>query len=247
MTEDNLISEVSDAAETIDAFQRLQESILYTVKPVSDGPRPSGSFDPNRYLDVLTHLRLPPDFVLDYYYHGMGDGVDVSGGGEPILYVRHKQDTPLTIHPDSCLNDDDRSAMFGTWSPVRASALLIPDCSEASWFELVLFRIMAPQFYLHWHANYNDFQIVASREQLEKIIEASSRMKPETVAAASNLSLKVLVDFGEPNHVSVTYAGFTKWGGLSRREVRISNHFPYLNIGDSIIRETVNYHCGISL
>lgn len=235
MSEDCYV-EIEGAPETIDAMEKLQRRIppLETWKDGTYRP-PQSRFDLRTYFEVLTHITIAPDFEIDYYYY------QEDSGAEPVLYARHKNDPPLDFFPT-----EDSKNKLGFWKPLPPEGALVPDSSYKSWFELVVFSRIASQFYLQWHASYKDFQFVASPEHVERIIK-DERIPSETADKARKLDTRVIVDDDETDYVTVTYTGFSKWGGFSRVDDRISRRAPYISICKRKIRSSVDYSCGYLL
>ncbi len=133
---DSPLQDTVDAMAAIQAGLRTPEHLL-----VENAQRDGSEFDPNLYFTVLTHLSMSPGYVLDYVYHY--DGM----GGRPVLYAR----------PEGL-------ALYRSYEEFAASSLeadaylkaVVVDGTPESYFELVVLSIMGGQFYLDWHANYND-------------------------------------------------------------------------------------------
>jgi hypothetical protein len=95
------------------------------------------------------------DHVLDYYYY-YADKFQ----GYPCLYARSKTSNSFS------------SREYDLWEfKNELRDYIIADEQMESYFELVVFRIFAGQFYLYWHAQYSDTKIVLSEEDIEKIIK----------------------------------------------------------------------------
>jgi hypothetical protein len=111
--------------------------------------------------------------------------------------------------------------------------------------------MMAGQFYLYWHANYNDTQIVCSRQQVYDIVEQISSGASgyavldsegqEKARTLRNIAPVVHLD-GEVALVEVVT--FSKWGGFYRRTYTISREAPH-SILDVKEENILPYDCGI--
>lgn len=201
---------------------------LAVDNPVKTG----GEFDVNQYFTVLTHLSMEPGYALDYVY--VFDGL----GGYPALYSRGENDAPFSAYPQT-VGD----------SPGDFMNHVQTDGSAEGFYEFVVLRVMANQFYLWWHANYNDTRIVASGETLDDIIayaessDFGQSMTDETRREAQALDLEPKVEFSG-NAVTVTIITFTKWGGFSRETFTINRNFPHTPVGhDSEL--LAPYDCGV--
>ena len=202
-------------------------------------PRAADDFDPNQLLIPLDRLNLEPGYTLDYFYH-----VD-DLGAYPLLYARKDSDTPYQSEAEyeaACYPAD------GT-EPCEPYRHLVTDGTEEGYFQLVLMLIMGNQFYLDWHAGYNDLEVVASPERLETLIEkigANDFGYPLTNAQkreARRLNPTPEVKIGEAETV-VRVVVFTKWGGFYRYEVTFSAPTPY-EILDISSKSLVEYDCGV--
>lgn len=201
------------------------------ANPVKQG----GEFDPNRYFEVLRALRMRDGFIVDYVYHQ--DGM----GGYPILYARALDQPPYR----------DESAYRAAGDHPDYLRYVEPRDDPRGYFELALFAVTANQFYLDWHANYNDWRIVCDADGVDEIIASlgtpdvpGAPMDPEQQAAA-----RAIVDVPpsvtmEDRTVTVRMVVFTKWGGFVRRTLTIARP------DHSFVAEQdvplVAYDCGIT-
>ena len=119
------------------------------------------------------------------------------------------------------------------------------DGTAEGYYELALLSVMGGQFYLAWHFQYNDWEVVSSRERLEAIIEwLNEKYRPlteEQVEAVLQLDATPRVKF-ERNKVRVRVLVFTKWGGFYERVYTIERNFPHQVIDYEI--ELIPYNCG---
>src|SRR5690349_4413078 len=107
---------------------------------LTTGQKRGDELDVNGYFTTLTHISMREGFALDYVYQN--DDL----GGYPLLYPR-----PVDQAPYVSTNDLPADA---EWPEFR-DYLEVED-TEQGYFEYVVMDIMANQFYLFWHANYND-------------------------------------------------------------------------------------------
>ncbi|MCP6718631.1 MAG: hypothetical protein KJI71_00180 [Patescibacteria group bacterium] len=113
--------------------------------------RPEGiGFDVNRFLKVFDKIQLRDGFILDYFYRSGGLG------GEPFIFTRKKDNPKLSadgnLKPRPPLND------------------IIIEITPESFFQLAVFSQVVSQFYLSWHANYNDHQFIFGSEIVEYLL-----------------------------------------------------------------------------
>jgi hypothetical protein len=224
---DSPLQDTVDAMAAIQAGLRTPQHLL-----VENAQRDGSEFDPNLYFTVLTHLSMSPGYVLDYVY-------DYNGmGGRPVLYAR-----------------PEGEALYATYEDFAASALeddaylkaVVVDGTPESYFELVALSIMGAQFYLDWHANYNDTRIVCDTAALENLLDTIGTVGNEMRAAdqvrARRIDLEPVIVVGEAT-VQVQIVTFTKWGGFFRETYSLERPYPY-TIMDVQVEELVAYDCGI--
>jgi hypothetical protein len=193
--------------------------------------RTGEEFDPNEYFAVLTHLSMEPGYALDYVYHF--DGM----GGFPILYVR-PADQPryeTAAEYEQAAVEDDYLNHVQT------------DGTPEGFFELALLRIMGGQFYLWWHAGYNDARIVADPARIETVLAETEsfcgEMEPGVKRSARRLSVEPAV-IPWQDDVTVRVTEFSAWGGFTRRSFVFAKAFPH-RLLDSDSETQVEYMCPV--
>ena len=201
---------------------------LESEHPVERG----GEFDPNAYFGVLDGLAMEPGYSLDFVYSY--DWL----GSYPTLLARPANSAPY-------LSWDDVPGPAGDYlDHVQA------DGTPESYFQFVVLDIMASQFYLVWHANYNDLRIVCDRAALRAIVnglagdEDGQPMPAHDRAQALSLrGVDPTVDIGGQT-VAVRVVTFTRWGGFYADTFTLSRNFPHkvLDIQHKLL---VPYDCGI--
>jgi hypothetical protein len=105
---------------------------------------------------------------------------------------------------------------------------------------------MGEQFYLAWHAEYNDREVVSSPYRLKEIIE---RLNEEYIPLTKEQQEDVLqldvtprVKFvGDKALVRVVV--FTKWGGFYERIYTIDRNFPHKMVDEDV--QLIPYMCGV--
>ncbi len=222
-------------ADTLAALAALRQGLgeipenLQTESPVEDGTE----FDPNQYFTVFTHLSMQEGYTLDfvYTYDWMG--------GYPTLYARNTEWTPFLSW------DDVRPGMDYYLDHIEL------DDTPEGYLQYAMLASTAEQFYLFWHANYNDQEVVCSRSALKDILKSLSSSdfgNPITaVEKAQALAIKSIepaVTLGEET-VTVEMVTFTKWGGFYRLTFTIDRSFPHF-ILDVQQEQLAPYNCGVS-
>jgi hypothetical protein len=112
-------------------------------------------------------------YDLDYVYHQ--DGM----GGYPLLYARPADQEPYTTEADYLAAAADQQEYL---------AFVLPQDNPEGYFEYAAFAMVANQFYLDWHANYNDAVLCAKRmrkSSSEKDAFTSDDRRPKTRGAGS--------------------------------------------------------------
>ncbi len=224
---------IATCIETMTAFRAIQPSDI-PQGLLETGVKQGNEFDVNTYFDVLTNISMQDGYALDYTY--LGDFL----GAFPILAARPIDQPPYTSPTD--VSED--SELRDYWKYIEI------DDSEQGYFEYVSLLIMANQFYLSWHANYNDLEIVCNRTDVDTIVDErntgefgmefdSEQMKQ--VRAMQNI--EPLVKLNDTT-ASVEIITFTKWGGFYRMTYTINRSFPH-EVIDRQDENIVPYDCGI--
>jgi hypothetical protein len=198
------------------------------------GVKQGDEFDVNDYFKVLTNISMQDGYSLDYVYQV--DGL----GAYPILYAR-PNDQP------AYLSTKDLPVGF---DPVDHLNHMAIEDVEQGYFEFVAMSIMARQFYLDWHANYNDTEIVCSADAVDAIIADINdggfgiAFDPSQQRQARGMkNIEPLVQLTDDSAL-VEVIVFTKWGGFYRWTYTISRSFPHTII-DVQTENLVPYDCGI--
>src|SRR5688572_30711718 len=134
---------IADCAQLVLAMSALQAGEI-PAHLYNTGIKGGDEFDVNQYFDVLTHISMQDGYALDYVYQ------NDSLGGSPLLYARPVDQAPYASTAD---------IPPGTELPDFQEYVDVEDTAQG-YFDHVVLDIMANQFYLFWHANYNDRQIV---------------------------------------------------------------------------------------
>ena len=226
---------------TIDALSELYGNLKLPAYLTEGGTRQrEGEFDANETFSVLSHTSMEPGYVLDYVYF-----FEFSGG-EPLLYARPVDQAPYLTYAEF-----DAATGITISSPQRDGYLehVRVDGTGEGFFELALFHLMGDQFYLFWHAGYNDDTAVCDRAGLEAIVsdledsEFGLPLSAEQAQQARALDLAPVVEF-EDDTVTVRFVSFTKWGGFFQQTYVFAREFPHQLIRHDAT-ELVPYDCGI--
>ena len=224
---------VSDCAQIVSAIARLQ-AVEIPQHLFETGKNQGKEFDVHQYFEVLTHISMQEGYTLDYVYQ-----ID-SLGGYPLLYAHPVEQSPYASVTD--IPEDTQLQDYQEY--------LTTDNTEQGYFEYVVMDIMASQFYLYWHANYNDTQIVCNRQQMYDIVKQVNTgdfgvtMDTSQQAKVRTLRNIVPVVLLEGDTATVEVVTFTKWGGFYRYTYTISREFPH-TILDLKEENLLPYDCGV--
>ena len=223
---------ISDCADIVRAVVEIRpgevpQSLMET------GIKTGGEFDVNDYFKVLTHISMQDRYSLDYVYRI--DGL----GSFPYLYAR-----PVDQPPYASIEDVPEGTELGNFR----DRLEIEDV-EQGYFEYAVMDMLAGQFYLVWHANYNDREIVCNRDAADAIVDGlnagdfgsklDAKQKAQ-VRAMTNIEPAVTLT---QDSAIVEIVIFTKWGGFFRQTYTISRSFPHeVEVEEENL---VEYDCGI--
>jgi len=231
-------SETSDLGcnEIIAAVGELRSNLEFPEYFWQENPaKQGGEFDPNRYFEAFTHLQMQAGYVLDFVYHQ--DGL----GGFPVLYARPVEQAPYATEADYRASATDQADYL---------SFVMPEDSPEGYFEYAVFAMLSNQFYLGWHANYNDWQVLCGKADVEEIIQLFEGEDPFGIpmTAAQKRQARAIdnlqpsVELTDETAI-VRMLVFTKWGGFYRRTltIRRADH----SIVDEQDELLVEYDCGI--
>ncbi len=225
---------VSSCRQTVDAISSLTGGLelpanFQTNNPVKKG----GEFDVMQYFSVLDHLTLQTGYILDYVYHY--DGM----GGNPILYVRPASKPPYSREADLAAAGETSSYL---------DYIQVDDTAE-SYFQLAVLSMMGSQFYLYWHANYSDSQIICEKVDITDIVNSLDGDFGYPISPISRIRAALLsgvdpvVNIGERS-AEVRIKTFTRWGGFYQQIFTISRSMPH-TILEVQEKNLVPYDCGV--
>lgn len=225
-----VISACSSIVQQVNNLQPAQiPEYLFTT-----GKKRGDEFDVNQYFTALTHLSMRDGYALDYVYQ-----ID-DLGGYPLLYAYPEDQAPYDSTAD-ILEDSE-------WTDFKE--YLDVEDTEQGYFDYVVMTLMANQFYLFWHANSNDTQIICNRQQLYDVVKQVSSgdfgnaMEAEQQAKARTLRNIVPIVRLAGDVAIVEIVTFTKWGGFYRLTYTISREVPH-TILDLQRENILPYDCGV--
>ena len=224
---------ISTCANVTSAIRGLQTNdvpnSLYET-----GVKQGNEFDANEYFGVLPGISMREGYVLDYIFP-----VDFLGA-YPVLAARPVEQTAYTSSGD--LPED--SELFKYWNYMDVND------TEQGYFEYTAFLATADQFYLVWHANYNDEEIVCDRADVDDIVTERNTGnfgfefdKDQMTQIRAMNNIEPLIKLTDTTAV-VEIVTFSKWGGFFRVTYTIDRAFPH-SIIDVQEENIVPYDCGI--
>jgi hypothetical protein len=238
--------------KTVNAIRDMQPTTI-PGGLASNGEKMGGEFNVNDYFPVFKHLSMEKGYVLDYVYANDGSG------GLPVLFTRAKEQVPFSIFEEYAAAassvtrpTDDLSLVWmvqekqdGVFS--FGNKLTIQDSNEG-YFEYTVLQIIGSQFYLFWHADYNDARIVCVPEELENVFKEidDSKYAPvdgNFITSAQSLDLRPVVEV-TGDIVTVKVVVFSKWGGFSQYIFNINRAAPHSVTGYKK-EPLLEYQCGL--
>ncbi len=128
--------------------------VAFLSDDINNLPRPRQvGVDVNRFLEFFDKITLREGMILDYTYYFSGLG------GGPLIYTRY-EDAP-NLSAREYIERFNCNLVGRTYIDDKPYLKdIIIDNDPESFFQLVVFSQVAHQFYLSWHARYNDHQFV---------------------------------------------------------------------------------------
>jgi hypothetical protein len=208
-------------------------------------------FDVNSYFDILEHLSVEPGYYIDYvYFWGFS-------AQWPVIYASPNTQPPYKSQFDLFervtgiyLNEEEYGWGFYFGFPdfdfdqkEYLNHIVVDDTAEG-YFQYILLSIIGNQFYLYWHAHYNDDIILCNDESLEELDSPLGEKIPkEILEQAEHLDLKPKVSL-EENTATVRIVTFSNWGGFTETIYEVSREFPHI-ITELESNVLLEYDCGI--
>jgi hypothetical protein len=225
---------ISNCRSSVEAMSALVNGLEFPANFQTENPvKAGGEFDVMQYFKVLDHLSMQPGTILDYVYHF--DGM----GGYPVMYVRPVEQPPYATEAD--LPASDASANYLDYVQV--------DETPESYFQFVVLAMTGNQFYLYWHADYNDSQIVCDKAEVKRIVSGLNGEFGYRISVPSWVKAFLMKDISpsvmiNTQTVEVQLVTFTHWGGFYRETYTInrSMHHTIQNVQKENI---VPYECGV--
>jgi hypothetical protein len=226
---------ISGCQSVMDAYGALFSGYDFPQNFQVENPAKQGNeFDVMDYFTVLDRLSMQPGYVLDYVYHF--DGM----GGYPVLYAHPSSQPPYATEVD--MPAADAASNYLDYVQVEDS--------PEGYFQYALLAMLGNQFYLYWHAGYNDTQIVCDKPAVNRIVSQLSRSGPGLPVPLSLRLRAAMLNYVKPvivlgdQIVEVRVVTFTKWGGFNQTTFTINRSSPH-SILDVQEENIIPYDCGI--
>ncbi len=220
----------------------IPQHFLADMPATVDVVRIDGDFDVNAYFGVLTHLSVEPGWVIDYLYQA--DGM----GGRPFIYARPADRAPYASFDEYAATAGGNADTYDY--PHEYLNHIRTDDTREGYFQFVALMMTGEQFYLSWHAGYNDDTIVGDKEALEKTMTAAESAFEDTEIPSSvkkqarELDLTPTVGFPDESTAVVRLITFSKWGGFTESKYTISRQYPHGKLAEET-KVLVEYDCGV--
>lgn len=223
-------------SDTVAHLKQLQDRWMPFHLMMLGGIRWRTDFNVNQYFTILSRLSPEPGWNLDYVY------AYSQLGGHPVLYARRTWRVPFLTYAAyrNAGPETDAGEQPEFLRHVRT------DGTPEGFVQLAVLHIMADQFYLFWHACYNDERIVCDRGQLDTLLAKQDDFKKPTAEekqAALGVDLQPVVEI-LASSVRVSFLTWTDWGGLNRKTFTFSKAFPH-RLEKTEAENIVSYYCGI--
>jgi hypothetical protein len=225
---------VSGCRANVDGLAGLINGLEIPEYFLDDNPtKRGGEFEVAQYFDVLDHLSMQPGYSLDYVYHY--DGM----GGYPRLYSLPVDQAPFAAEAELDAGGDKPSYLD----------FIRTDGTPESYFQLVLLSIMGNQFYLNWHANYNDAMLVCDKVEVMGVVAMTDHISGNPMPLKGRIQARFLQNV-EPRlriaeeTIEVQIVTFSQWGGFYSKIYTLQRSFPH-TILDIREENLVPYDCGV--
>jgi hypothetical protein len=225
---------VASCRTLVDGMAALNGNMEIPQYFLAENPaKQGGEFEVMQYFEVLNQLSMQPGYALDYVYHY--DGM----GGYPVLYAYPAGQPPYATEAD----------LEAAGEKTNYLDYVQTDDTPKSYFQFVLLALKGNQFYLDWHANYNDMQVICDKTDVNDIVASLNGSFGYRIPLGARVRATLLrgvepsVAIGEQT-VEVRLVTFTKWGGFYLTTYTISQSSPH-TIQDVQEKNLVPYECGI--
>lgn len=239
------ISLSNECRRVVDGLRNLVDGLGVPEHLTSENPvRQATDFDPNSYFQVLTHLKMAAGYKLDFLY--FSDEL----GGMPLVYARKSNSAPFSSYNDFLKSFGEEVSNERSYGTLRHNYDYLEkiqiDRTPESYFEYTTLALLGDQFYLVWHANYNDTRILCDISDVAIIrgeLEGLNTQFPQTVEdQIDEIEFEPAVIIQEET-VTVRFVSFTKWGGFFENVYVMDINNP-MKLLDVKFNPLIQYDCG---
>jgi hypothetical protein len=238
--------------QTANNIKNVQPGEIPDYLTTGDSVKTGQEWDVNAYFAQFKHLSLENGYVLDYVYDFNGSA------GSPVLYMRPAKAAPYktirefsTAAGEFTRPENDISAVWftaGETSGISGNKIKL-DGTKEGYFEYTVLQLLGSQFYLFWHANYNDTEIICEKTALEAVLASiggDSFGEPVDNGfkeKARRIDFQPMVEISG-DLATVQVLVFSKWGGFSRLSFTMYKNYPHMMIGFEE-ESLLEYQCGV--
>ncbi len=260
--------------EEVTKIRAFQAKAIYPDSP-DEYKKMKMEFDVNDYFKILTSIKMKDGYRIDYIYRDNywfgGPRLTVVNAENQnyfktiekvslSLSYNKKRNNKILDSNEKKVNDflsnyecDFHNFDFkNNLSILEYSKLYTPlleyidvNRTKRGYLEYVIFCFLSDQFSLIWHSNYDDYEIVATREKFKSILSENKIIltsKQKDTLNKINFEPTVIMKANTPK---VKLLVFTKWGGLFEFRFLLEQINNSVKIKYVKKVNKLHYNCGI--
>jgi len=262
--------------KTLAAFHNTKTHLEFPQYLIDKNEEKQGDdFDVEKYFTALKHISMEEGYRLNYVYHygGMGGSpilysrkkdqlpyknfeeyinvVQKDPRWDEIKLIEEEYSKKLDAEGKTAANEWRKNQLencpnYRHWEWYLNDICV--DGTDQSWLELVVIHLLGEQFYLFWHANYNDTMIIADYSALSDIsnlyVTRERQVSSIIGLLGSAIEVRPIVEVKD-KIVTVSIVTFSKWGGLSEQVFSINKERPH-RITEMSDNTLISYHCNVA-
>ena len=235
--------------DSIELIKRERNKIIVNtnIRELADLP----DVDFNQFFEVLDHIQIENDYVLDYVYYY--DGLS----GIPLLYSRKYNDQPY-YNISRLPNWERHLIQYHIQESLERSFIqsVKLDQTPLSYFQLAVLSLYCDHFFRYGPSSYRDEIILTNNRGLEQILESQAmRIKSLLDSSFADQIFEIKNEMMNHNFdpyivmkddiVQIVFYYFTNWGGVYRVNWVVSRYYPHKEISFSK-QNIITYESGIA-
>jgi len=233
-------------SESMTTWLSLTKDLTFPERFAEADPvKTDEDFDVNTYFTAFNHLSMEPGYVLDFVY--FTDGL----GGKPLVYARPTDQKPYETYSEFIEAAGQPSYGERSYDYLEHTHDFLDyvrtDDTEEGYLQFLMLANLVDQFYLFWHALYNDAIFMCGEADMARVFAEvknfNIELPEEVIEAAGNLNFEPTVLLEEET-ATVRYIYFTKWGGFIEMWYTLTREYPHQYV-DSDGQLLIEYDCGI--